>query len=171
MNEVGSSIENQLRHPKLRALLTYWRQAGQGGIPSRSDIEPTEIPELLSHLLLVDVERAPVRFRARLCGTAIDRTFGRSFTGCYLDDISARYFDRDSLQDYAEVVFCKAPRVASRNVIDGDGHWLRYQRLLLPLSSDGWQIDMLLGGVYAIQLTRAIVPDTGDGLGRSAPLR
>ena len=171
MNEVGSSIEHRLRHAELRALLAYWRRAGQGAIPSRSDIEPTEIPELLSHLMLVDVERAPIRFRARLCGTAIDRTFGRSFTGRYLDDINAGYFDRDALQDYAAVVFCKQPRFASRNVVGGDGHWLQYQRLLLPLSSDGWQINMLLGGVCAMQLRRADHADADPAFRDSTPMR
>ena len=140
----------------LFALLDYWRRIGDGTMPSRADFDPADIPELLGHLLLIDVERTPVRFRARLCGTTIDRTFGRYYTGSYLDDLNSGYFERDILSDYTQVVLNKQPHFACRDVFGDAGRWIRYQRLLLPLSADGWVVDMLLGGVYA-----AVVDEKG----------
>ncbi|MBI1774943.1 MAG: PAS domain-containing protein [Proteobacteria bacterium] len=55
-------------------------------LPSRSDIEPQEIPHLLSCLFLVDVAREPVSFRYRLVGTEIRRWANREFTGTAVNE-------------------------------------------------------------------------------------
>lgn len=148
MGDTIARIASVLKYDGLADLLRYWQLVGQGGVPSRADIEPADIPRLLSNVFLIDVQRAPIRFRVRLCGTAVDRLLGRNFTGCYLDDMTVGYFERDILLDYAEVVLHKRPKVARRGILTGNGSWLHYQRLLLPLSSDGWAVDKLLGGLY-----------------------
>lgn len=137
-----------LAYDGLGELLRYWRLVGRGGVPARRDIDPADIPHLLRNIILIDVERAPIRFRARLCGTEVDRLLGRGFTGRYLDDMTAGYFERDILLDYAEVVLHKRPKATRRSILTPAGAWLHYQRLLLPLSSDGWSVDKLIGGVY-----------------------
>ena len=148
MSDSFARIATALEYDGLADLLRYWQRVGRGGVPSRADIDPADIPRLLSNVLLIDVQRAPIRFQVRLCGTEIDRLLGRNFTGCYLDDITAGYFERDILLDYAEVVLHKLPKATRRSILTGAGHWLHYQRLLLPLSSDGWTVDKLIGGVY-----------------------
>ena len=41
---------------RLRQTYEYWRgKAGARPLPSRSDIDPVEIPRLLPHIMLVDV--------------------------------------------------------------------------------------------------------------------
>ncbi len=148
MGDTLARIASVLEYDGLGDLLRYWQLVGHGGVPARADIEPADIPKLLSNIILIDVQRAPIRFRARLCGTEVDRLLGRNFTGCYLDDMTIGYFERDILLDYAEVVLHKRPKVARRSILAANGNWLRYQRLLLPLSSDGWAVDKLLGAVY-----------------------
>jgi hypothetical protein len=135
-------------HPGIVALRSYWRRIGDGSLPGRSDLDPADIPRILGNVMLIDVERAPIRFRMRLCGTTVDRVFGQDFTGYYLDDLTAEYFERDVLLDYAGVVTTQRPHFLQRTVAIGDGVWLAYQRLLLPLSDDGSDVDMLLGGVF-----------------------
>jgi hypothetical protein len=148
MGDPFARTASVLEYEGLGELLRYWQRVGRGGVPSRADIDPADIPRLLSNVLLIDVQRAPIRFRVRLCGTEVDRLLGRNFTGCYLDDIAVGYFERDILLDYAEVVLHKLPKVTRRSILTSGGHWLHYQRLLLPLSSDGWTVDKLIGGVY-----------------------
>lgn len=144
----GSVVAIRQEYKKLKALMDYWQGICRpGGLPSRSDLDPVEIPQLLGNVFLVDVERQPMRFRMRLAGSEIDRVFGRSFTGRFLDDFHTGYFERDALSDYAQVVFCKQPSFTERCVAGAGGQWIHYRRLLLPLSTDGWQVDMLLGGV------------------------
>ena len=114
MGNAFSRTASVLEYEGLGSLLRYWQRVGRGGVPSRADIDPADIPRLLSNVILIDVERAPIRFRVRLCGTEVDRLLGRNFTGCYLDDIAAAYFERDILLDYAEVVLHKLPKVTRR---------------------------------------------------------
>ena len=148
MSDTLARIASVLEYDGLGDLLRYWQLVGHGGVPSRADIDPADIPKLLSNIILIDVHRAPIRFRARLCGTEIDRLCGRNFTGCYLDDMTVGYFERDILLDYAEVVLHKKPKVARRSILTASNSWLHYQRLLLPLSTDGWDVDKLIGAVY-----------------------
>ncbi len=135
-------------HPGIVALRSYWRRIGEGGLPSRADLDPADITRILGNVMLVDVERSPIRFRMRLCGTIVDRLFGRDFTGCYLDERAAKYFERDVLLDYGDVVTTQRPHFLQRTVALGDDVWLAYQRLLLPLSENRTDVDMLLGGVF-----------------------
>jgi len=58
---------------------------------NRSGIDPLEIDAaLLPHLFILDVERHDpnqrVRLRVRLSGTALDRAFGRSASGHYMEE-------------------------------------------------------------------------------------
>lgn len=135
-------------HSGIVALRSYWRRIGNGALPCRADLDPADITRILGNVVLVDVERSPIRFRMRLCGTIVDRLFGRDFTGCYLDELTAEYFERDVLPDYADVVTTHRPHFLQRTVALGDGVWLAYQRLLLPLSDNGTDVDMLFGGVF-----------------------
>src|SRR5688572_27444072 len=78
----------QIRSQRVHRLHEYWRsKAGaQGSVPRRRDIDPTELPDLLPNLMLLDVERNPLRFRYRLVGTRIVDFSYRDFTGTYLDE-------------------------------------------------------------------------------------
>lgn len=148
MGDALTRIASELEYDGLAELLRYWQLVGRGGLPGRADIDPADIPQLLSNVILIDVQRAPIRFLVRLCGTEVDRLLGRNFTGCYLDDMAVPYFERDILLDYAEVVLHKKPSLTRRTISRPKGDWLTYQRLLLPMSSDGWTVDKLLGGLY-----------------------
>jgi hypothetical protein len=69
-------------HNLIEQGLDYWdsKRAGRR-MPSRRDIEPTEILDLLPYVVLVDVEREPLDFRYRLVGTAVAARFGHDRTG------------------------------------------------------------------------------------------
>ena len=57
-------------------------------LPARADLEPMDIPQLLPHLMLIEVHResSRLRFRFRLIGSAVCQYAGRNWTGRYLDD-------------------------------------------------------------------------------------
>src|ERR1044072_4742557 len=83
-----------ITHPGLAQAYAYWDSKRRGRrMPARADLDPTEMPRLLPHLALLDIERSPLRFRYRLVGSHIDdvrREHGKNLlTGEYLD--AARY--------------------------------------------------------------------------------
>lgn len=129
-------------HPKVRAILDYWRSIHPDqGLPGRQHFDPRCIPKLLSNIWLLDVFQSPLRFRFRLLGTRIVDYAGEDNTGKWLDE---RWPDFD-----AEVF---------RNVIDtGIPNWSRgpsifrpekdyyeLERVRLPLARDGETVDMIL---------------------------
>ena len=74
--------------PVIQQVGLYWRgKIKSGRLPSRADIDPVEIPSLLRHIILWEVEHSPLRFRGRLVGSHIVAMSGRDSTGRYIDYI------------------------------------------------------------------------------------
>jgi hypothetical protein len=136
------------RHRELAELYAYWREKrGERLAPSRADIDPLEIPSLLPFVTLVDVERAPLRFRYRVVGTNIVRNVGDDFTGRYLDSL-VRLSRRDAMAaEFSRVVESAVPAVSVWDYTRADGRHLRYERLIMPLITAEAAVDMLFGGM------------------------
>ena len=114
----------------------------RGELPGRGEFDPLEMPELLPNLTLFDVERAPLRFRIRLVGTAIVSAMGKDTTGLYLDQL-----DRiEAVERRArELVESKGPYFLSDQPLSWTHRdYKTYSVLGLPLASDGKTVDMLL---------------------------
>lgn len=143
-----TTLPDDLRHPHLVRLYRHWDEVRRGRpMPSRADLDPVSLPQLLGHLLLIDVLRAPLRFRYRLIGTRLTERIRRDMTGKFFDDIPEPVY-RDRLYDWhGGVVAEKAPRggVTARRLLD---RWEPYEILTLPLSTDGVEVDMTLTGLY-----------------------
>lgn len=134
-----ATLPDELRHPNLVRLYRHWDEVRRGRSMS--------LPQLLGHLLLIDVLREPLRFRYRLIGTRLTERMRRDMTGKFFDDIPEPVY-RDRLYDWhGGVVAEKAPRggVTARRLLD---RWEPYEILTLPLSTDGVEVDMTLTGLY-----------------------
>jgi hypothetical protein len=135
-------------HDTLKQLEAYWRaKKGDRRAPARADLDPIEIPALMPHLLLLDVEPASRRLRFRLMGTAVTNGLGRDLTGRYLDELPLNKTQRAMYAEYKRVVESGEPACSTWEYSRADGRHVRFERLVLPLSSDGETIDMLLGGI------------------------
>lgn len=136
------------RHDILRQLEAYWRtKKGERRAPARADLDPIEVPTLMPHLLLLDVEPGSHRVRFRLMGTAVTNGLGRDLTGRYLDELPLNRTQRAMHEQYRRVAETAEPACSTWEYTREDGRHLCLERLVLPLSSDGVTIDMLLGGV------------------------
>jgi len=138
-----------INHPQLAQLYRYWdRKRGDRAMPSRLDILPEELGGLLGNLFMVDVVRDgdEPRFRYRLVGTALTAIMDQELTGKFIDQMPFLY-RKFALPAYREILRAGRPTYKETNAFEG---WLviRYKRLLLPLSSDGEQVDIVLGGIY-----------------------
>jgi hypothetical protein len=138
-----------INHPELAQLYRYWdRKRGQRAMPSRRDILPEELGALLGNIFMVDIVREPaqLRFRYRLVGTALTAVMDQELTGKFIDEMPFLY-RKFALPAYREILRVGRPTYKETNAFEG---WLviRYKRLLLPLSSDGAQIDIVLGAIY-----------------------
>lgn len=119
-------------------------------MPSRQDIDPAEMVQLLPHLFMVDVETNPWRFRYRLVGTAIVEFTGRDLTGHSLDEGDYGEFTEAALQLFKGVVLQRVPfAVKGRAVWLPGRDWQDIELLCLPLGADENNPDIVLGGYIA----------------------
>jgi hypothetical protein len=133
-------------------LLGYWTRLAQasGRMPARTEIDPLELPvELLPNIFLVDVVRdaggpAP-RFRFRLLGMAITARETVK-PGQYLDENPPSTAIDEMTRQY---LACLDRRVSVRSTNLAWDHptkeFITYRVMLLPMSSDGIEVDTLLG--------------------------
>jgi hypothetical protein len=126
----------------------YWRgKVEDGRLPARSAIDPAEIPALLPYLILWDVERDPLRFRNRICGTHVVEFSGRNVGRQYLESI-----DKNGSIGaiYRSVSETGLPHYEER-FADWPNHEHKYYgRLVLPLTKDGKEVDMLFGAINTL---------------------
>ena len=133
-----------LVHQDMAALLSVWLGAKNGRvIPARSDFFPEDFAPMMGRIVLFDVERDPLDFICRLYGSNIRSIYNRDMTGHSLREFEPADY-RDALwQDYVEVAQAAEPRL-HRIVMYRNFQELNYDRLLLPLGSDGETPDMIL---------------------------
>lgn len=147
----------EIHSEKLRQLYAYRHsKISDGRLPSRASIDPAELPKLLPHIFLVGVERDPLRFRFRLIGTQVCSWAGRDMTGRYTDD--PEYGPRGPIvsQQYAEVVAQRCPLYSEQPAARPDRGYIYYDRIVLPLASDGKAVDLLLCAVDQLAVADAL---------------
>lgn len=131
--------------PDLQKLHRYWlKKKGDRDMPHRADIHPDEIVELLSGIVLVDVEYNPVRFKFRLVGTDAVLALGRDLTGRYLDEFSSGFPIQKRFQWLADH---GTPYYATSRLDWLDRNFQEYHVLGLPLGGEQGDVNMILCGI------------------------
>jgi len=151
--------------PLLR-LLAYWRikylrrRTLDGGLPSRADIEPERLKEILPNLFILEVRGGPVGPGElpqgpvvwRLAGTGVVDFLAADPTGKALDDCVAETLRRGLVRATGLALGHRRPvtctgveRLPWRYGVPGSGQRARFEVALAPLARDGRRIDMLIG--------------------------
>jgi hypothetical protein len=148
--DIPWELREFLRQPENRAFhefYEYWRRKGAGKvIPSRADLDPLEIPQLLANVFLVDVVPGhPRRFRFRLVGTRIADLEGE-MTGKFLDEFVPDPHAAAMARQYEDAADGRVyVRRETLRWLERKREHIAYDVLLLPLSRDGLNVDMLFG--------------------------
>lgn len=136
----------QIADRELRRLYDYWvERCGNRRLPARADIDPLEIGYILGHLLLFDVLPGP-KFRVRLQGSELTWWIGQELTGDLIDGLPQPQLRALAQASLADVVNIRRPtHWVGDHVLDGVRR--HYETLLLPLSSDGASIDVVIAAI------------------------
>ena len=136
-----------LESPYLVDLLALWRSKMRDGkIPSRSDFQAEEFMQFGGRIVLIDVERQPLRFKYRLIGSHITNVLDRDSTGKYLDEIYDSDFYTKAVETYKRNIDEKIPFRAHGEMVHAFKPYLSFEAVDIPLSSDGESVDMILKG-------------------------
>jgi hypothetical protein len=136
-------------HPLVRQLYEHWLAVTPpNGLPGRQHIVPEDIVALWSNLFMVDVNRAPLRYRYRFCGTELVRAFGREVTGRWLDEVHPELANPESSERFRYMI-----ETGSATWRRGAPLWSRrpdhriVESCLAPLAADGHVVDKIFGVV------------------------
>lgn len=135
-------------HPTVQRLYDYWLSKFKDGkIPGRSDVDPLDIPEILSGICLVDVERTDdgYQFRFRLIGTDHQEFNQQDFTGRTTDETFPPEAAARVNAVYTQIVESGEPHFWRETLSFAGREHIEYERLMCPLARDGKTIDMLIG--------------------------
>jgi len=124
----------------------YWNAKCRADrLPARASIDPAEFRSILPNVILLDVERDPLRMRIRLVGTRIVQFRGDN-TGRYLHELES--LEPARLKDYlAEMrTVCERGRPAfARDAIATRFGGLQEIFVgIWPLATDGHTVDKLV---------------------------
>jgi len=150
-SEIDLDLLSNIRDERLRRAFLYWQErCGSRAAPSRRDLDPTDIPSLLPHLMLVDVADSGRQLRYRLVGTAVEQNFGIPMTGKSIGEVMrGRYLDFITSL-YQQVIEHCIPIYSENTFSDPDSRaflqgWpLRTARVMMPLATRPAQVDMIL---------------------------
>lgn len=137
-------------NPKLVSLLNYWESKRNGRLmPARADIDVTELRRWLGELHLLDVLQNPLRFVYRVYGTNVAPPRDADMTGRSVDEFPPAL--RDLVKPgYIEVMTARAPLYRTHTYAAKD-RFVRRERLILPLSDNGTDVNMVLTGNYPLE--------------------
>jgi hypothetical protein len=141
--------ENTLHAGELARLYAYWYAArGRRLMPAREDIDPAALRDILPHIVMVDVEREPLRFRYRLVGTYVTGISGRDITGLYADATTFPERLEEVVSPYRMVVEHRAPvgKYGQARWVP-NRPWVRLETLLLPLGTTDDAVEIILAGI------------------------
>jgi hypothetical protein len=134
-------------YPDLAAIQRYWDlKRGDRFAPPRGAIDPSDFIDALPRVKLIDVLRGSdgaLDFRFRLAGTWIGNMLGTELTHLRPLDLQPPQFGTMVHAHYVQCVGERRP-LLHKVEIDSVRRIHSYARLLLPLSSDGEQVDMLM---------------------------
>ena len=141
--QIGAPAAAARAHEELFA---YWASLrAPGRLPGRADIDPGRFKRHLPTVSLIDVISDPLDFRMRLAGTALYGVYGREITGRRLTDVYAGGAAEYWRTELSQVVNERRPSVGAHNLAWRGASHLSILWLRLPLSSNGRDVDMILG--------------------------
>jgi hypothetical protein len=152
---------DQARSAKIRELFAYWQALHRDGRPGpRTAFDATEVPRLLSSLLLGDIEADPFRVFFRLVGTRVADFSRLDFSGYALDALD--YKGRDSVEwrdCYRHVHESRFGVVGINRVTWDDDPAMEYEFAILPLERDGDPAGSFVAIEDYDTIDRSAIPD------------
>ncbi len=104
--------------------------------------------EWLEHTELLDVINHGETFRYRIAGREIERIFNTPMHGRMLEDVFSGDVLSFKLRIFRRSVETRSV-ILSNDTLERGGESLRkYERILIPLSENGLDVDMLFGCTY-----------------------
>lgn len=144
MTEPPDNFDN----PTLLKFLDYWRsKCRDGRLPARADIDPVDIHDMLPGIIIIELieDAGRTRYRFRLFGTQHVEFNQRDLTGQCIDEVFGPEDAAKTEAAYARIVKTREPHYWRTHMMMPGREFVHYERVMVPLASDGETVDMLIG--------------------------
>lgn len=149
----GNALRHQIILPQQQKFYDYWRSKCREGVfPARADIKPEEICAQLPMTSIMEATDTG-RYRFRLAGTGYWDLYGEEIQNRHLDEmpIGCRVEYWTKVLD--RVIETRKPYVGVTKPNTPNGSHLAQFWVRLPLSTNGRDIDMILGFDHLVKLS------------------
>lgn len=144
MIEQPAPVSALLSTPRLDRALRYWEgKRGARLMPSRRDLDPLDIIDLLPFVVLIDVLDDPRDYRYRLVGTEVTAISHRDRTGSRYSEVEGKGPESVLWTSNETVVATRAPLSWVPPYIGPETRIRNCGNILLPLSADGETVNMI----------------------------
>lgn len=150
--QIEQSFGFQALTARPQRLFDVWdRWRGKRSMPSRRDVLPEDLRDLLPYVALMQVTPDPLDCRYLISGDAVDRASERGVKGMTIREVLA--MGSPSVQDafrelYGGVIDSGRPSFSRGSMDYRDRGYIKFDRVLLPLSADDRVVDHLLCGFF-----------------------
>jgi len=137
--------ERSLSDVKIRKIYEYWLKKCSGGaLPARRDIDPVDVYDCLSMLMILDVVDGGRDFRIRLAGSEVEDAHDRPLKGVMVSDMGQGAEMKALLERFQSVVRTREPDFRSASLAMVGRAFIEFDRVALPLAEDGETVTHLL---------------------------
>ncbi len=145
LREQHITSDSEIPNGRLRALYNYWnKKRGERRAPTRAEIDPVEIPELLGFVNLYDVRQEPRDYLVRLNGSEVAAMLGRDITGMWCSNVVSGEDGERCHSAFAMCIDDWSPTLVETSLdFCGKDHAAQLL-LVLPLSDDGEVVNKLM---------------------------
>lgn len=137
--------ERTLADPIIRKVYDYWAgKKSAGRLPSRREIDPVDIYDCLSWLMILEAVEGGRDFRIRLAGSQIEEAHDRPLKGLMVGDLGSGDELASVLERFRGVMTTKTPNFHSGSLSMVGRAFIEFDRVALPLAEDGETVSHLL---------------------------
>lgn len=130
---------------------TWDRWRDTRAMPSRQDVLPEDLRDLLPYIALMEAAADPGECRYLLTGTVVDAMTTRPYKARTIRE-TLSLGNPGSLTEilaiYGEVITTQTPSFSRGTMAYQDRGYISFDRVLLPLSADGSGVDHILCGFF-----------------------
>lgn len=153
-----TSVDFDIASIELENLLEYWKELKQGqALPFRQQFDPVAVPQCLKYIVLLDVEEVSPRYCIRLAGSAVNPAHLKPITGRYIEEIFSKKDLDVILPQYEHSVQYGVPTFMHGSAEMLSHVFLKYERLILPMTSNGIRTDKLVVGIKFKDIKQGIL--------------
>lgn len=138
---------SELKSPLARQAYEYWDSKRTGRLmPSRADIKPGEIPQLLRHIVMVRVLHDPLDFEYTLVGNASVEALGFNMTKMKVSELSRFSPVYSKMLHAFHALICqeRKPYGAWGHLVHVQREYRQFEGVHMPLSDDGETVDRIM---------------------------